>query len=133
MAYDSPKGIVLTALKCGAVTLIAKQHKFVKLDGAGDVVFSDGTQGENCIGILQNKPAIGQACEIIAVGVSKLVTDASAAFAEGSKITSDGVDGLGDQAASGDHVLAIALTTPGTNAGELFTVLVNCAGAPVLA
>lgn len=132
MATDSPKGIVLTGLKVGATTMIADQYKFVKLDGDGNVVISDGTQGEQCIGVLQNKPAIGQACEIIAIGVTKLKTD-STAHAEMGLLTSDGTLGSADLAESGDHVLGVALTTPTASAGVIFTAVVNCIASPVLA
>ena len=130
MAYDSPQGIKLTGLVCGSVTLAAQQYRFVKLDTDGTVIVSSA-QGEICIGVLQNKPVVGLPCEIIAIGVTKLKTDATA-FAEGSKLTTDG-SGNGDQAASADHVLGVALTTPTATAGVIFTALVNCATPPVLA
>ncbi len=130
MAYDSPQGIKLTALTCGATTLVAQQYRFVKLHTDGTVIIASSL-GEVCLGVLQNKPAVGQACEIIAIGVTKLSADGTATPAEGSLLTTD-ASGDAENAVTGHYVLGVALTTPGANAGELFSALINC-GAPTIA
>jgi len=129
MATDSPKGIVLTGMTCGATTLAAQQYRFVKLHTDGTVIIAS-SQGELCIGVLQNKPAVGQACEIIAIGVTKLKADGVTAPAEGSLLATDG-SGNADNAVTGDYALGVALTTPTNTAGVLFTALINC-GAPTI-
>lgn len=129
MAYDSPQGIKLTSLVCGATTLAAQQYRFVKLHTDGTVIISS-SQGETCIGVLQNKPAIGEPCEIICVGVTKLKTDGTA-HAEGVAITTDG-SGNSDLAEAADMVLGVALNTPTATAGVIHTAVINCANPTVL-
>ena len=129
MAYDSPQGIKLSGLVCGATTLAAQQHRFVKLHTDGTVIISS-SQGEICIGVLQNAPVVGAACEIIAIGVTKIKTDATA-HAEGAIITTDG-SGNSDLAEAGDFVLGVAITTPTATAGVLHTALINCANPTIV-
>lgn len=129
MAWEGPQSIKIPGLVAGA-DLSAKQYLFVKLDGSGDVVIAS-SQGEQCIGVLQNKPTSGQAAEVVAVGVTKLKTDGTA-HAEMGKLTT-AADGEADLAESGDHVLGVAITTPTASAGVAFTALVNCSAPPVLA
>lgn len=129
MAYEGPQGIKLTGL-VAAADLSAEQYHFVVLDANGDVVAASA-QGSNAIGVLQNDPVSGEECEIICVGVTKLKTDGTA-HAEGAQLAT-AADGEGDAAATGDYVLGTAITSPGANAGEVFTAIVNCANAPILA
>lgn len=75
MAYDENLRY-LTTLKAGA-DLSAKQFYLVKLDSSGDVVLTS-VVNEDCIGILQNKPASGEralVAQLSAGGISKLVVD----------------------------------------------------------
>jgi hypothetical protein len=129
MAYESPGGIKLTAL-VAAADLSAEQYHFVVLDAAGDVAAASA-QGSNAIGVLQNDPDTGEECEIVCVGVTKLKTDGTA-HGEGDQLTT-AADGEADAAASGDYVLGTAITSPAATAEEVFTAVVNCANAPILA
>ena len=52
--------------------LSAKQYHFVEISGDNQVDVCDGA-GEQAVGILQNKPIAGQACEIMVAGMSKLL------------------------------------------------------------
>ena len=125
MATDSPQGIKLTGMTCGATTLAAQQYRFVKLHTDGTVIIAS-SEGEVVIGVLQNKPAVGQACEIIAIGVTKLKTDGTA-HAEGGKLKTDGSGNADLADTTGDHVVGTALTTPTATAGVIFTALIQCA------
>ena len=126
MAYESPHGIKLTGLVAGA-NLSALQYTFVKLNAAGAVIAASA-QGEDCIGVLQNDPLSGEECEIVCVGVTKAKADS--AVNEMDAITT-AADGQADVAAAADFVLGKALTAAGA-AGEVFTIVVNCAATTVV-
>ena len=130
MATYSPRGIGLTSMTCGATTLADKQYHYVKLHTDGTVIVASSL-GELVIGVLQNKPAVGQACEIVAIGVTKVRADGVTAVAEGSLLTSD-AGGRNTNAITGHYVIGVALTTPTNTADVLFTALINC-GAPTIA
>lgn len=96
----------------------ANQFKFVKLS-AGKVVLA--VLGDNAIGVLLNKPKLGEQAEVGIGGVVKV--QASAAFAVDAKLMSS-ADGQAATAvgAAGRHVLAVALQAAAA-AGEIVKVL----------
>jgi hypothetical protein len=90
----------LTGLKCSAATMIAKQYFGVMLDGNGDVIVCAG-QGVRGIGILLNKPAAGEACEIAALGQ---VPFSAAVLVAGAAAMTVEAGGQMMPAAAGDYV-----------------------------
>lgn len=86
--------------------LSAKRYYFVKMHSVAEQIALCGN-GENAIGVLQDKPISGQAG---AVGCSgKMPVQAGDTFAAGAKLASD-ADGKAVPAATGDHVLGVAAT-----------------------
>ena len=126
MAYEGPQGIKLTGLKTSA-DLSGDQYRFVKLDANG-LVTGTTAQGEDCIGVLQNKPISGATAEIICIGVTKAKADS--AIDEQDAITT-AADGDADQAAAADFVLGKAITAAAA-AGEIITIVVNCAATTIV-
>lgn len=52
------------------------QFKFVKLDSSGNAVLAS-VAGEGVIGVLQNKPNVGEAAQIMTIGVTRIIAAAS--------------------------------------------------------
>lgn len=105
MSYEVP-GHKLGTLFAGA-DLTAAQFHFVKIHPSGRIVLC-AVAGEASVGVLQNKPLSGQACEIDRDGVSKLVM--GAAVTAGDPIATD-VSGQGVTATSGQYVGGMVLET----------------------
>ncbi len=105
--------------------LSAKQFQFVKLDANGEVVAAGN--GEDAIGILQNKPAAqGRSCTVmIGDGISKLKS--GAAGTNGYPVASD-TNGKGVDATTGKVVLGQWMEAP-TAADEICTFLYKKRGA----
>lgn len=104
----------------------ANQYKFVKLN-AGKVELAG--LGDQAIGVLLNKPKLGDQAEVGIGGIVKVQADA--AFAVDVKLMSsaDGQAALA-VAAAGRHVLAIAMQAASA-AGEIVKVLL--VAKPILA
>jgi len=120
MAYSENQATIsLTA----AADLSGKQFRFVSVDSSGKAAAP--SDGDKAIGVLQNKPAAGQAATICISGVSQV--NASAAIAAGAAVTCDGTsgnEGDGKTAVSADYRLGIALTAASA-ADEVISVLVQ--------
>jgi hypothetical protein len=82
MAYEIP---VLDITLTAAADLSAKQFHAVKVDSNGAAALAGA--GENVIGVLQNKPASGQAASVRVYGITKLV--AGAAITKGAVVAAD--------------------------------------------
>ena len=119
MATESPlflDGSNTTA----AVYLSASQFLAVKITAARQVNLAN-TGGEAFIGILQNKPTLGQAALYGYLGVSKVV--AGAAFAAGADLMTD-TSARMITATSTNHRNAIALEAA-TAAGQIVAVFIT--------
>lgn len=113
MAYEIPgRKLTLQA----AADLSALQYTFVKVDANGNAAAAG--DGDNAIGILQNKPTANQSAEIMVSGTSKCVFSAS--LAPATKIASDGT-GKAQATATGKHTTGIVLEDGGAS-GQLGTV-----------
>lgn len=129
MAFEVP-GFKLGVLVCGSVSLATKQFCFVKLHTDGTVLICAATT-DKPIGILQNKPRIGEACEIMVTGVSKLKMAAASAI--DSMIGTDG-SGLGAIYVAGTDTtkyLVARVLLANAAASGIASVLVNCMPAQV--
>lgn len=132
MAYEIPVFDIGT-LVAGA-DLSAAQYRFVKTDANGQVVLAGA--GEPVTGVLQNKPAAGQAAQVRIYGVTKVVAggavgegtlvaaDASAKAVAATVTTADTTTG----ALTGSHVAGIALGSAGA-ADEIVSVALLPMGA----
>ncbi len=124
MAYKGSQPIKIT-LEAGA-DLSSSQYHFVKLNASGQAVECAAVT-DKPIGVLQNDPTSGQACEIVVVGLTKMSTNAALAIGDLIGTSSD------SQAAaylSGTDttkfIVGTVLVTSGA-ADEITSVLVNCA------
>lgn len=125
MAYEVI-GFKTGQLLAGA-DLSALQYTFVKLDAAGKVV-ANTTSGGKVIGVLQNKPTIGLACEVVHLGICPVL--AGAAVAAAGAVMSDAVGKAITAATVGSTIAGSALETAAA-ANEVISVFVNC-GAGVI-
>ncbi len=119
MAFEVPGPAI--PFKAGA-DLSAGQHLFVSLDGNGDVVVSGA--GARSMGVLQNKPTLGQGCDVVDRGVSKVV--AGAAVAINDRVSADAA-GKGVTSAAGNSVEGRALTAASA-ADEIISVKLDNEG-----
>lgn len=87
------------------VRVTAAQFKFVTLESDGQVDLADSA-GENCIGVLLNNPAAGEAATVAISG--KVMVTSGGTIAAGAAIQSD-ASGDALTAASGDYVMGYAL------------------------
>lgn len=132
--YDSDDCISLPA----GADLSTKQFRAVKVNSSAQAVVAGA--GEFAIGILQNKPAAGQAATITYSGVSKAILGGS--VTAGATVASDGngafVDATeartntSDAGASADpligsNIMGVALA--GGVTGDIVPVLILVAGA----
>ena len=86
--------------------LSAKRYLFVKAGTADQAIVIVASQGEDAIGVLQNKPADTKQGTVRMLGVSKVVCGDTITY--GNKITV-GADARAEVAASGDEVMGRAL------------------------
>lgn len=110
------------------LSAVANQFRCVKVTGAFAVNLTT-VAGEGVAGILQNKPALGEAAGVRISGVSKCV--AGAAIAANAKVMA-GADGRILTAATlGSKIIGEALEAAAA-ANEIITVLINSAGDGVV-
>lgn len=86
--------------------LSAKQFYFVKLMSDGTVDLAD-TAGENCHGIVTNKPTAGREATVVVSGKTQVVAGATMATI-GTKVQTD-ANGKAIAAATGDVVMGYTL------------------------
>ena len=102
--------------------LSAKQYQLVEISGDNQVDLCDGAT-DKVVGILQNKPIAGQACEIMVVGMSKLLAgtgDLTAGDLWGTSATGTGITKTTDK----DHYNGLVLE--GASDTNYATVLIGC-------
>ena len=114
-----------------AADLSTNQFQFVRLDANDKLVLADAA-GQSVLGILQNKPKLGEAAAVRCVGISLL--EASGALASNALVATTAA-GLAKAAVagSGDPItgsnVAAKVVRGVSNAGELLTVLITQSGA----
>jgi hypothetical protein len=122
MAYEGPQ--VKVSLIAGE-SLTAKQYYFVKLSAANTVICCAGAT-DVPIGVLQNKPAAGEAAEVCISGITKVSGDADLAF---GNLVGTSADGQADAKSVGvdttEYVVGIVIADNGA-AGGLATIALNC-------
>lgn len=133
MAYADQGKVDLSFTSAADLSAEANQYKFVKLDANGEVVLCTAA-GESAIGVLQNRPKLGEQATVRAVGVSKVQADA--ALNEGDRIATSAdaqakaASALVQATGAASNVLGIALTAPSA-AGVLFSAYINVVGGIV--
>lgn len=114
MAYEIP-GLTITLI--AATDLSSSQFCAVNIDSAGKAAFP--VQGTRAVGILQNKPASGEAATVMVNGISKAKIGITGLVA-GNNVTVDD-DGTLIQPTNLDRSLGVAMKS--TPAGAIGTVL----------
>lgn len=97
------------------------QYLFVNIHTTGNAILV-ASQGAAAVGVLSNNPNIGQAARVVYGGRTKVMSGETT-IAAGSKLTT-GADGRAETAASGDHVVAVAITG-GADGTIIDALLVN--------
>lgn len=105
------------------VDLSAQQFKMVKIT-AENTVNLPTVKGEGILGILQNKPRLGEAADVMALGVSKLVAGAGGLAAAVQYETAVGGTGLTIEAGK----IANGYVLIGAAEGELASVTIGLPG-----
>ena len=129
MAYES------TQLKIGtlkaAADLSAYQYHLVKMSAAGTVNICSAIN-DKPIGVLVNKPsAVGAACEIVAVGITKIMCGGTVAY--GNTVGTDTSSHMVAKTPGTDrNSYGIGQVLVGADNNEYATVAVNCISAPRL-
>lgn len=100
----------------------ANLYKFVKVSGESEVNIANAT--DVAIGVLQNRPQLGEGADVVVGGRTQAV--AGAAIADGQQITCN-ASGQAIVATTGEPIFGIALTTV-ANAGEIVDVLLGYGG-----
>lgn len=137
MSFENVNHHGLSAV--AAADLSAKQYYAVKIDSAGKAALAGA--GEFAVGILQNKPAAGQAAAIASVSaISKAVAGGSISAGATVAVDSNGklVDATeakvntSDTGSATDAVIAsnvVGVALAAASAGDLFPVLITLSGA----
>lgn len=136
MAYETA-GTDITLI--AAADQSTSQYRAIKVDTAEKGAVAGA--GEFAIGVLQNKPAAGEAATVRVAGVTKMV--AGAAVAAGARVAPDAAGkaktavaatvntsdaGAASDAVTASHVLGIALEAAAAD-GDIISVLITHSGA----
>jgi hypothetical protein len=128
MAFEIPGRMDGTRPAGADLSAAANQHKFVKLNSSGQVVLCSAAT-DKPYGVLQNRPAAGQAAAVMIDGISKVQADANLTVGDKVGTSADG------QAAAyvpgtdtTKYIVGEVLTDNGA-AGELVSIQFDCAGA----
>lgn len=133
MSFEYPQSLKIS--RVAKVDLRTKQFFFVKLaalaaaasDGLEDQVDIQNGATDIVIGVLQNKPNLGEEAEICVVGVTKISgsADLSSGFPATPQLIRGDASGQAAAAAAGDYVVGQLLIAP-TAANAIGTAIVNC-------
>ena len=107
MSYEIP------GFKIGTLTASAdnsgNQFRYAKVSGSGTATACAATT-DTSLGVIQNKPKLGEAMDIMVTGVSKVV--AGAAVTAGAEVGPDGTKARGialEAASAAGQIIAVAL------------------------
>ena len=121
MAFEQSKTIITLE---AAADLSAKQYYFVAVDTDGKAALT-GDDG-NPIGVLQNKPAAGEAASICVYGVTKLYIGTESGLGAGYNVGCDS-NSAGKVSDSGSYRLGVSLEDPTAN-GDVVSILFQKTG-----
>lgn len=127
MSYEIPV-FDLGTHKAGAdLSAAANQYKIVKQDANGDIVLCSAVT-DLPLGVLQNKPKLGEAAIVRVVGVTKIQADAALAIGAQLSTSADAQAKAASVAAgSTEYILARALEAAAA-AGEVIAALLTHSG-----
>ena len=126
MATDLGPNLDMSFPAGGDLSAEANQYKFVELNSGGDVTVC-GAAGDLPIGVLQNRPKLGEQAQVRVLGVTKVQADA--ALATPGAFIGTSADGQADAKALTDggaeYVVGRTLTAS-ANAGDVIRAIINC-------
>lgn len=127
MAYEI--GAFAFTAKAGA-DLSAKQYHLVKFSADNTVVLCTALTDKPC-GVLQDNPTLGQACQVLATGITKVVVNAVSALAAGDALGTD-IAGTGVKKVALTDIgcYVVGQVVKGGAIGTMATAMISCA-APV--
>lgn len=127
MAYEI--GAFAFTAKAGA-DLTAAQYKLVKFSADNTVVLCSALTDKPC-GVLQDNPNIGQACQVLATGITKIAVNAVSALAAGDAIGTSALGTALKKVALTDVACyVVGQCVQGGAIGTVATAMISCA-APV--
>lgn len=104
---------------CGATSLATKQYYGVKQHTDGTLILA-GANGTGLIGVLMNKPAIGEAGVVQFLGTAKVI--AAGTITVGAWVTTDSTGGVVATTSDHDVVLGRYLGTASASSGDIIEV-----------
>lgn len=124
MAYDGQQ-ITIPGLLAGAdLSAATNQFKFVKLTAAKTIDVCDDPT-DLPIGVLQNRPNLNEAAEVVGIGVTKIQGDADLAYGDEIGTSTDG-QAAAYTAANTTYFIVGRIIEDQTTAGGLATALISC-------
>jgi hypothetical protein len=129
MAVHKDHAVTLTLTAASDMSAATMQFTLVKLADVNDNCVPCTAVDDLPVGVLQNRPAVGEAAEIVVVGLTKLRANADLTVAGGLLGTStSGRASALTTASSGAYAIGrLVSTDTADNDGRLVTALVNCA------
>lgn len=119
MAYEFP--VFIPGNITASADLSGQQLRFAKVSGQNTVTVTAAST-DAVVGVLQNKPTLGQEAAVMCLGISKVY--AGAAVAAGAEVMSDATGRAitASAAAGANRVIGVALEAAAA-AGEVISVL----------
>lgn len=124
MAWESGPSVKLPGFTAAA-DLSTAQYKWVKITGAGVVNLCTAVTDIPC-GVLQNAPRSGEAAEITALGVSKIVSSAGLAVNALIGTTTGSLAVAKTVGTDVTHYVGGKVIVASANANELAVATINC-------
>ena len=127
MAWDGPNLKIPGLTAAANYSAVANQYKFVKLSAAKVVTVCDGTT-DKPIGVLQNRPKLGEEAEVVCIGITKVRGDENLAAGASIGTSADGEAATYSVSDNTKHIVGIVIEDNAA-AGGYATAVINCAGS----
>lgn len=121
MAWENPDHILPGVVAAADLRLL--QYRLMYLDSSGDIA-QQTTQGDPCVGVLQDAPNITESASVAYAGVTKV--EAGAITTAGAKLMSDNV-GRAIDWTTGEEAVLFGLEAAGA-AGHIISALILLPG-----
>ena len=131
MAYEGSQ-ICIPGLTASAdLSAAANQYKYVEMSADKQVNVTNANT-DKAVGVLQNRPASGEAAVVCAIGITKLQGDADLAFGDSIGPSADGQAAAYTASDTTKHINGTVIEGNGA-AGGYITAIVVCGGTRTLA
>lgn len=126
MAYEASQPLKHTFV--AGESLATKRYHFVKLSADNTVVACTAVT-DVPIGVLQNNPASGSECEVVIVGITKVIADEALTFGNAIGTSADAQAQAVTVGTETTVYLAGRILAGAGAAGRVATAVINCAAA----